>query len=164
MKKVTRLVAMMLMMVSFWCSSIIVKAENCEAGFIELDVQETTVLEGDNSHSYYSNLSNPSLGLCQFSIGIYENGVGITFVTRSTVEAEEIGIKDFVLQEKTLFGGWTDIPVKNYCDYDTDTHAGSVVYVRAVEGKTYRALCTHYAIIDGVEYTLDAETGEIVYN
>ena len=104
-----------------------------------------------------------SLGGCELSVGIYSNGLGIRFTTVATSEAEEIGIRDFVLYEKALIG-WNEISIKDYCDYDTDFYSNAVVYVRAVEGKTYKASCTHYAIIDGVEYTLENETSEIVYN
>ena len=77
--------------------------------------------------------------------------------------ATEIGVKDLVLQEKTLLG-WKDIPVKDYCDYDTNFYLGSVVYLNAEADKTYRAYCTHYAIIDEAEYTLYNETESIVFN
>ena len=55
-------------------------------------------------------------------------------------------------------------PFKDYCDYDQRIYIGAVVYVKAEAGKTYRVSCTHYAIVDDVELTLDNYTDEIVYN
>lgn len=129
--------------------------------FIEVEVNK--IWDRYEKSVLTDNSTVPSLGLCELGVGIYENGVGITFFTSSTVEAEEIGITDFILYEKTLLG-WDEITIKDYCDYDTDHHSGSVIYVRAEAGKTYKASCTHYAIIDGVEYTLENESSEIVYN
>ena len=68
-----------------------------------------------------------------------------------------------VLQEKTLLG-WKDIPIKDHYDYDNDFYMGSLVYLKAEVGKTYRVYCTHYAIINGEEYTLYNITDSIVYN
>ena len=107
--------------------------------------------------------AEPSLSVCDLGIGISSNGIGVVYTTRSTTTATEIGCKDIVLQEKTALG-WKDIPIRDHYDYDTDIYAGSVVYLKAVVGKTYRVYCTHYAIIDDVEYTLYNITDSIVYN
>lgn len=138
-----------------------VKAKEIDSSFIEVPTNQINILESGEKH--VSTMSVPSLGVCDLGIGISKNGVGITFTTRATQTATEIGVKDIVLQEKTLLG-WKDIPVKDYCDYDTNFYLGSVVYLKAEIDKTYRVYCTHYAIIDEVEYTLFNETKSIVFN
>lgn len=104
-----------------------------------------------------------SLGSCSLSIDVRSNGVGLTYFTSATVNATEIGIKNFKLYEKTLIG-WREMSINNYCTYNSDYHSGEVVYTGAVAGKRYKASCTHYAKINGVEYTLNATTSEITYN
>ena len=104
-----------------------------------------------------------SLSACTFGIGIRDNGVGLTLITRATANASEIGVKDIVIQEKTLFG-WRDIDVDKQYTNNSDMFSGGVVLTSAEKGKTYRAHGTHYAIINGKEYTLYAESSELTYN
>ena len=75
----------------------------------------------------------------------------------------KIGVKDIVIQEKTLFG-WRDINVDKQYINNSDVFSGGVVLYSAEKGKTYRAHGTHYAIINGREYTLYAESSELTYN
>ncbi len=106
---------------------------------------------------------DPFLYDCELAIGIAKNGLGIEYTTLCSTVATEIGVKDAVLQEKTLFG-WKDIPIKDHCTTDESIYAGSVVYIKAEPDKTYRVYCTHYAIVDDVELTLYNYTDEVVYN
>lgn len=107
--------------------------------------------------------STPSLYDCEIGMVSVGGGLAIECATYSTVYAEEIGCKDIVLQEKSLFG-WKDIAIKDRSAINSDFYAGGVVYVDAVKGKTYKVHCTHYAIIDGIEHTLYNITDEMVYN
>ncbi len=151
----------------FWIFSLIiimclpkinVKAsdEFVEIPINQLDIQTTSQKE-------INTLSTPSLGVCELGIGIASNGIGVDFSTRATDIATEIGCKDIVLQEKTATG-WKDIPIRDHYTYDSDDYAGAVVYLKAQVGKTYRVYCTHYAVIDDIEYTLYNITNSIVYN
>ena len=108
-------------------------------------------------------LSNVSLTACELGIGIADNGVQVTFITTATNSANEIGVKNIVLQEKTWYG-WKDIPVSNYCTYNSDFYAGSIVYTLASKGTTYRVKCTHYAKFGSTELTLNNTSSELVYN
>lgn len=162
MKKTKRLVYVLLltiMMSMFPIESI--AAENID-DFQEVTKEQITIVESSSADSIRT-LSDPSLTACELGIGISSNGVGVTFITTATTTATEIGCKDMVLQEKTALG-WKDITIRDHYDYDTDVYAGSVVYLKAVVGKTYRVYCTHYAVIDDVEYTLYNITDSIVYN
>lgn len=130
--------------------------------FVESEV-EKIVLFDEKEEGVNSTYATPSLTSCSLGIGIQSNGLGISFITSATMNASEIGIKNFVLYEKALIG-WKQIPISNYCSYGTDFYTGSVVYTAAVPGKRYKASCTHYAKINGVEYTLNNESSEITYN
>ena len=108
----------------------------------DIQILSKSVVSGNRTRS-----GEPFLYDCELAIGI----------------ATEIGVKDVVLQEKTLFG-WRDIIIKDHCIEDDSLYAGAVVYIKAEAGRTYRVSCTHYAIVDDVELTLDNYTDEIVYN
>lgn len=134
-----------------------------EEGFIEIPVEEIQVV-APSGNEEISMTSSDSLAGCSLEIGIASNGVSLTFATRATGTASEIGVKNVVLQEKQPGGGWKSIPISNHYARGTDDYYGGVVYTGAQKGRTYKVSCTHYAIIDGHEYTLNSQTGELVYN
>lgn len=161
MKKRIRPISSILFILIIITSAFNVKA--AETDFIEVPIQEIEIEAfSENQISTFSD-NEGSLDACDLGIGINKNGIGISFATRTTEVATEIGIKDMVLQEKTLFG-WKDILIKDRCDYDTDFYLGSLVYLKAEIDKTYRVYCTHYAIINDQEYTLYNITDSIVFN
>ena len=121
---------------------------------IEVFSEETTNIE---------TLSSPSLAACTLEIGIGSNGVAVSFVTSATQAANEIGVKDIVLQEKTWYG-WKDIPISNLYTNNSDMYVGGVTYTNAEAGKTYRVHCTHYAKYGNTELTLYNESNNLVYN
>ena len=107
--------------------------------------------------------STGNLSDCYISIGAAGNGIRVAFETNSTTEADEIGCKDIVLQEK-VNGGWRDIDINGGYERNSYSYGASAVYTGAVEGRTYRATCTHYAKYGSITQTLENETGEMVYN
>lgn len=104
------------------------------------------------------SLSNSSI-----SLGIASNGLRIICETNSTTRADEIGVKDVVLEEK-VNGVWRSISIAGGAERDSHTYGGSVVYTNAVKGRSYRAHCTHYAKYGSTTKTLYGEVGPIVYN
>lgn len=132
-----------------------------EKSFVEIPQNKVEVVEETDPSSRI--LSSVSLTACELGIGIADNGVQVTFITTATNSANEIGVKNVVLQEKTWYG-WKDIPVSNYCTYNSDFYAGSIVYTLATKGTTYRVKCTHYAKFGSTELTLDNTSSELVYN
>ncbi len=116
--------------------------------------------ESGNGVALYAS---PGLGACDLGVGIASNGVSVTYVTRATQTADEIGVRNLVLQEKTTFG-WTDIAIGDRCGYNRDYYGGSLVYTAAVKGKTYRVCATHYAIFGGAEKTFYSTSPEITFN
>ena len=124
-------------------------------------VVKIKIVSEDNEASLFSN---PTLMACNVGVGISSSGLAITFDTTASHSANEIGVKDVVLQEKTWYGGWKDIPMSNYCTYNSDWYAGDVVYTGANKGTTYRVKCTHYAKFGSTELTLDNTSSELTYN
>ncbi len=133
-----------------------------EGNFLEVPKDSFNVILEDNNS--ISNASNPVLSACEVEIGITSNGLSISFDTTATQKADEIGVKNVVLQEKNWYGGWKDIPMSNDCTYNSDWYAGDFVYTGATKGTTYRVKCTHYAKFGSAERTLENTSSEIVYN
>ncbi len=133
-----------------------------EKTFLEVPQKRVDVILEEDGLAYTA--SNPALSACEVGVGIADNGLYITFDTTATQKADEIGVKNAVLQEKTWYGGWKDIPMNNYCTYNSDWYAGDVVYTSAKEGTTYRVKCTHYAKFGSIERTLDNVSSELTYN
>lgn len=104
-----------------------------------------------------------SLWDCSISLGIVSNGIEIICETSSTTRADEIGVKDVVLQEK-VNGVWKNINIAGGSEQNSYDYGGSVVYTNAVKGRSYRAHCTHYAKYGSTTKTLYGEVGPIVYN
>lgn len=100
---------------------------------------------------------------CTIAISSDSNGVKIVFGTYSTTEADVIGCKDIVLQEK-VNGVWKDINITGGSASNSKSYTAGGVYTGAVAGRTYRAYCTHYATWGSTTKTLSNSTGEMVYN
>ena len=157
-KKVKFSLLLTVMFSLLWGNMNILAKENV---FVESPQEIIEIVpETDNSVSV---LSNPSLTACEVGIGIANNGLLMSFVTTATHVADEIGVKNVVLQEKTWYG-WKDIPVSNYCKYNSDFYMGDVIYTLATKGTTYRVKCTHYAKFGSTELTLDNTSSELTYN
>ena len=160
MKKDTSTILSLAVAICMLQQSYIVEA----AGNEFLDVPAEVIIKQENTEGVNEiETKEASLGSCDLGISITSEGVGISFTTRATGNANEIGVKNIVLQEKQLWG-WKNIEISNRCTYNTNMYTGSVIYLNSVEGKTYKVHCTHYAIINGKEYTLYNESSEIVFN
>ncbi len=136
-----------------------IRAAEVENNFVEYPNHYFELKNEDETVLYAS----PELAACDLGVGIASNGVSVTYITRATQTADEIGVKNLVLQEKTTFG-WTDITIGNRCGYNRDYYGGSLVYTAAVRGKTYRVCATHYAVFGGVEKTFYSTSPEITFN
>ena len=157
--KIVKFMAIALMSCLFMGNITISAAEN---NFIEVPEKEIEVFQqvGDNLSEVKSS---PSLAGCTIGIGVADGGLSVTFSTSATQEANEIGVKSVMLQEKTWYG-WKDIPISNHYTNNSDFYTGEVIYTNAVAGKTYRAYCTHYAKFGNTELTLYTETNNFVCN
>ena len=132
-----------------------------ETHYMEIPENKTEV--SSVMSDFADTLASPSLSACNVGVGIADNGLLVTFDTTATQVADEIGVKDVVIKEKTLIG-WKDIPVSNYCTYNSNIYEGDIVYTGAVPGKTYYVECTHYAKFGSTELTLKNSSSELTYN
>lgn len=132
-----------------------------EMNFEEIPQRQFEVIADESSA--ISVQSNPSLAACEIGIGAADNGVEINFVTTATQTANEIGVKNVIVQEKVWYG-WKDIPASSYYSSNSSYYIGSIVYTGATKGTTYRIKCTHYAKFGSTELTLNNTSSEIVYN
>ncbi|HJA91625.1 MAG TPA: hypothetical protein H9717_00630 [Candidatus Eisenbergiella merdipullorum] len=131
--------------------------------FVEVPQNKIEVFSSSDGNSNVNLLSSPSLSACVVGLKIANDGLYITFDTTATQTANEIGVKNVVLQEKTWYG-WKDMPISNYCTYNSDVYSGDIVYTLATKGTTYRVKCTHYAKFGSTELTLDNTSSELKYN
>lgn len=104
-----------------------------------------------------------SLYGCFLDIGSGSNGVIISYTTQFSATASEIGVRDIVLYEK-INGVWHTYNIPQGSRTGTSSYSGGGTYTNAVRGRTYKVKCTHYAVYNGVTYTLNSESTEFVYN
>ena len=108
MKKTVRLALVVAILGCFMLGNLTICAS--ESAVIEVPQNKIEVVP--NTGVNIENRANPSLSGCTFGIGIASNGVSLTFITRATQTADEIGVKNIVLQEKTWYG-WKNININN---------------------------------------------------
>ena len=104
-----------------------------------------------------------SLYGCSLELGIASNGLSVSYTTQFSTSASEVGVKDIVLYEK-IGNTWHTYDIPQASGTNTTAYAGGGTYTNAVRGRTYKATCTHYAVYNGVTYTLGNSTREFVYN
>ena len=104
-----------------------------------------------------------SLYDCSLGIGAGSNGVVVTYTTQFTNTASEIGVRDIVLYEK-IGNTWHTYNIPQVSEKNASGFSSGGTYTNAVKGRTYKATCTHYAVYNGVTYTLGNSTREFVYN
>ena len=136
-------------------------ASAAENAFMKVQSQEIEVVNSPISQN--TLLSDPVLTACNIGIGITSGGLSITLDTTASQIANEIGARDIILQEKTLFG-WKDITIGNDCTYNSDVYSGGYIYTLATAGTTYRVKCTHYAKFGSKELTLKNTSSELKFN
>ena len=137
----------------------IIAAEN---SFWELPQNRIEIISEENKSM--KTAASPALASCEAWVGIADNGLYISFDTSATQNADEIGVKNVILQEKNWYGGWNDIAMNNYYTNNSDWHSVDIVYTAAKKGTTYRVKCTHYAKFGNVERTMNNTSSELTYN
>jgi len=82
----------------------------------------------------------------------------MTFSTSSFKESSVIGVKDIKVQQKMWYGWKTVMTSDGAENYNEDIFMGELTYPDAVNGKTYRVTCVHYANYDVYE-EVENDTG-----
>ena len=99
-----------------------------------------------------------SLWGCEIEISCLSDGVGISYATRTTTDA------DIIVLEEYVNGSWEAINAGGGSTTNASYYGGSKVYTGAVEGRKYRAHCTHFATWGSTTKTLYNDTREMIYN
>ena len=158
MKKSNRFIALLLCMIT---------------GFsITAEAQATTdnkirICEiGDDFEIYLDQTqaqrSNELTCLMSISADAEQKQIVVSFSTLANTSEtpSEVGVKSFVLQEKGwLF--WSNLYANDFCCYNDNYYSGGIIYTGYEDDKTYRAIGTHYAIINGEEYTYISISREV---
>lgn len=114
-------------------------------------------LYGDINHNLRSDL-----GTCDIGLSNSNGKLLVVYSTSCRGSVSKIGVRNFTLQQKEgLF--WNNITIKNEYAEDTDAFFGGFYVTNPVVGRNYRANCTHYAVINGKEISMYAETEEYTF-
>jgi len=95
---------------------------------------------------------------CEIVLAFTGNGLEMTFSTTSFKTSSVIGVKDIKVQQKMWYGWKTVMTSSGAENYDKDIFLGELTYPDAVNGKTYRVTCVHYANHDAYE-EVENDTG-----
>ena len=95
---------------------------------------------------------------CEITMAFTLNGLEMTFTTLSVEVSSVIGVQDIKVQQKMWYGWKTVMTSSGAENQNQDILVCGVTYPDAVNGKTYRVLCTHYANYDVYEEVVN-DTG-----
>lgn len=128
---------------------------------VPVTVGEYVELTGDNvEYGIYNQEGNPNarggtLSACKIGKGISGNSVVASIETSATVTASKIGVRDVVFEKYIGNGEWEEVGSHPGGYTKNDTHYSASFTLSPIQdGVIYRVNCTHYAVINGVEYTL----------
>lgn len=116
--------------------------------------------------SYYPDDGSAMYGTFRDAgIGLQKNGsrLLILYTVSTGVTAEELGIKNIILEVKS---GLIWLPVKiaeKDCRTNASNFTGGFYYDNPTSGSTYRVSGIHYAIINGKEYTTLTDSGSFTF-
>lgn len=123
-----------------------------------------TTYQGLNNQTGASGMRSNMLTNTIMKVTPKSDEISIDITTGSSFNAKEIGAKDVIVYEKVLLG-WK--PIATAADYVTNrtSYTFTAHCTNATKGKTYRVVCTHYAVdSNGVEYTRENETEQFTYS
>lgn len=95
---------------------------------------------------------------CEITMAFTLKGLEMSFTTLSVEVSSVIGVKDIKVQQKMWYGWKTVMTSNGGENQNEDIFVGELIYPDAVNGKTYRVLCTHYANYDVYEEVVN-DTG-----
>lgn len=113
---------------------------------------------GEDGPVCYTLLSDCTVEFASLSEGLYVH-VG----TCTSQPASVVGVRDIVLERKTLLGWHGVATCAGGEAYDTAYYGGGFTYKNAEYNKKYRVTCTHYGTVDSPAEVYH-ETGTYTYN
>ncbi len=128
---------------------------------VPVTVGEYVELTGDNvEYGIYNQEGNPNvraetLGACKIGKDITGNSVIASIETTATATASKIGVRDVVFEKYIGNGEWEEVSSHpGGYTRNNNRYGASFTMSPIQEGVIYRVTCVHYAVINGVEYTL----------
>lgn len=122
---------------------------------------ETTtsvVVESESVSSDYGVQPLTTMFDCEIILAFTLEGLEMTFTTSSVDISSVIGVKDIKVQQKMWYGWKTVFTSEGAESYNEDMFGADLTYPDAVNGKTYRVTCVHYANYDVYE-EVENDTG-----
>ena len=126
----------------------------------ELTNNQIADVNVSNKEVGYSSSVRPLTTMvdCEITMAFTLKGLEMSFTTLSVEVSSVIGVKDIKVQQKMWYGWKTVMTSNGGENQNEDIFVGELIYPDAVNGKTYRVLCTHYANYDFYEEVVN-DTG-----
>ena len=129
----------------------------------EIETNETSNVEvtvSDIGTEYRSYGVQPLTTMfnCEIILAFTGNGLEMTFTTSAAEVSTVIGVKDIKVQQKMWYGWKTVFTSDGAENHNENMFGAGVTYPDAVNGKTYRVTCVHYANYDVYE-EVENDTG-----
>lgn len=156
-KWITKAVAMLMTMV-FAMSMPGPNVHAEEMATIETTNADVTVIKDVAEQNAYGVQPLTTMFNCEIILAFTGNGLEMTFTTSAAEMSTVIGVKDIKVQQKVWYGWKTVFTSDGAENHDAYMFGGDVTYPDAVNGKTYRVKCVHYANYDVYE-EVENDTG-----
>ena len=152
-KWISRVVAALMVVVSIGTSGLKSQAQELK------DSEQSNIDTAIVSETYNASVRPLTIMTdCEIVLAFTGNGLEMTFSTSSVQTSSVIGVKDIKVQQKMWYGWKTVMTSKGAENYNEDIFLGDLTYPDAVNGKTYRVTCVHYANYDVYE-EVENDTG-----
>ena len=156
-KWITKAVAMLMAMVfAMSMPGLNVHAE--EMTTAETTSADVTVIKDVAKQNAYGVQPLTTMFNCEIILAFTANGLEMTFTTSSAKLSSVIGVKDIKVQQKVWYGWKTVFTSEGAESENEDMFGAGLTYPDAVNGKTYRVKCVHYANYDVYE-EVENDTG-----
>ena len=129
--------------------------EPVTAGTTSADV---TVIRDVAKQNAYGVRPLTTMFNCEIILAFTANGLEMDFTTSAAEISSVIGVKDIKVQQKVWYG-WKTVFTSEGAENQNESMFGAgLTYPDAVNGKTYRVKCVHYANYDVYE-EVENDTG-----
>lgn len=146
----TKVVAMLMAMV-FTMPSCGLKVHAEESVNSQLTNVDVTIANKERTYKSFGVQPLTTLFDCEIILAFTGNGLEMSFTTSAAEVSSVIGVKDIKVQQKMWYGWKTVMTSDGAENYNEEVFGGDLTYPDAVDGKTYRVTCTHYANYDVYE-------------
>ena len=153
----TKAIALLMVMVfAMPMSGLKVQAE--ESMQSEMKSVDVTIANKEVGYNAFGVQPLTTLFDCETILAFTTKGLEMTFTTSAAEVSSVIGVKDIKVQQKMWYGWKTVMTSDGAENHNEAVFGADLIYPDAVNGKTYRVICTHYANYDVYEEVVN-DTG-----